>query len=207
VEKGRLEAFSDGVFAVAITLLVLSLAVPGPGVRNTAGRRISLVHQLGTQWPSFAAFVVSFLVIGIMWVNHHTLLGKLARVDRTMLFLNLLLLLFVTTIPFPTHVFAQYLRAGGWDAKVAAALYSAVMEAAAISFNLIYWWAGHKDELLHEHVDAEAHRAAFRQFSVGTIVYLALIGVSFLSAVITLLIHFVIAVFYVFDRTAAREAA
>lgn len=201
MEKARVEAFSDGVFAVAITLLVLSLDIPGPG------QHTSLVHQLDAQWPSFAAYVISFLIIGIMWVNHHTLLGKLARVDRPMLFLNLLLLLFVTAIPFPTHVYAQYLRAGGFNAKVAAALYSGLMEAAAISFNLIYWWAGHKDELLHDHVDADAHRAAFRQFSLGTIVYAALIGVAFLSAVIALLGHFLVAVFYVFDRTAAREAA
>src|SRR5579863_3093459 len=122
MDKGRLEAFSDGVFAVAITLLVLSLNVPGPG------QHTSLVHQLGDQWPSFAAYVISFMVIGIVWVNHHTLIGKLAGADRTILFLNLLMLMFVTVIPFPTHLFAQYLRSGGFNAKIAAAVYGAVME-------------------------------------------------------------------------------
>jgi len=201
VEKGRLEAFSDGVFAVAITLLVLSLDVAGPGHGS------SLVHQLGDQWPSFAAYVVSFLVIGIVWVNHHTLLGKLARTDRTTLFLNLLLLMFVTVIPFPTHVLAEYLRTGGFDAKVAAALYGAVMEGMSIAFGLIYWWAGKHDELLHEHVDAAAHRAGFRRFTIGAVVYLPLIAFAFVSPVLTLLAHFVVAGFYVFDRTVTTAPA
>src|SRR6201992_2175879 len=91
--KGRVEAFSDGVLAVAITLLVLDLHV------DTGGSE-SLAHQLGDKWPSFAAYVVSFFVIGVIWVNHHALFSLIASVDRTLLFYNLLLLMFVTTIPF-----------------------------------------------------------------------------------------------------------
>ena len=114
MERGRVEAFSDGVFAVAITFLVLSIKVPstsGPG---------SLVHQLLKLWPAFAAWLISFMVIGIIWVNHHTFMNKLARVDRAMLFLNLLLL-FVVFIPDPTEIVTNYLTVGGWDAKVAVA--------------------------------------------------------------------------------------
>src|SRR5690348_2858439 len=92
MDRGRLEAFSDGVFAVAITLLALDLAVPVPG-QEALGR------QLVSHWPSFAAYGVSFLTIGIIWVNHHTLFRNFADVDRTMLFLNLLMLFFVVTIP------------------------------------------------------------------------------------------------------------
>jgi len=94
LDSGRLEAFSDGVFAVAITILALNLAVPGPG-------HGPLAAQLAGHWPSFAAYVVSFLTIGIIWVNHHTLFKNFARIDRTLLFLNLLLLLLLfSSLPF-----------------------------------------------------------------------------------------------------------
>jgi uncharacterized membrane protein len=91
VVSGRLEAFSDGVFAVAITLLALDLAVAGPG-------HGSLAHQLADHWPSFVAYVVSFFVIGITWVNHHALIETFVKVDRSLLFLNLVLLMFVVAI-------------------------------------------------------------------------------------------------------------
>ena len=104
MEHGRLEAFSDGVVAVAITLLALNLAVGGPGPRHP-----SLLHQLGHQWPVYAAYVVSFFTIGVIWVNHHSLFRQLAGVDRPTLFLNLLLLLFVVAIPFGTSTLADYL--------------------------------------------------------------------------------------------------
>jgi len=186
------------VFAVAITLLVLDLKVPVPV--HGAG---SVAHQLGDEWPAYAAYLVSFMVIGIIWVNHHTLMAKLARVDRSMLFLNLLLLLVVVLIPFPTSVVAQYLRHGGWDAKVAVAFYSAVMEAMSLAFTAIYLWAGSHHELLDESVDVAAHRSAFRQFGFGVAAYLGLIAVSFLNAEVALAGHFVLAVYYVFDRTSA----
>jgi uncharacterized membrane protein len=108
MDKARLEAFSDGVFAVAITLLALDLGVAGPG----NGR---LSHQLAQRWPAYAAYVVSFFIIGITWVNHHALLRSFAATDRTLLFLNLLLLLFVVAIPFGTSTMATYLRSGGAD--------------------------------------------------------------------------------------------
>src|SRR5262245_47151332 len=110
MNSGRLEAFSDGVFAVAITLLALDLAVPHPG----GPHHPSLTDQLSEHWPSFAAYLVSFLTIGIIWVNHHTLFNNIAHVDRPLLFLNLLMLFFVVSIPFVTTTFADYLRDGGF---------------------------------------------------------------------------------------------
>lgn len=104
-ESGRVEAFSDGVFAIAITLLVLEIKVP-----DDAGDR--LWSALGAMWPSYAAYVVTFLVIGVMWVNHHTVFQCIARVDRKLLFLNLILLMGVAALPWPTAVVAEYLREG-----------------------------------------------------------------------------------------------
>jgi uncharacterized membrane protein len=197
--KGRIEAFSDGVFAVAITLLVLDLKVP-------VGGHDSVARQLGDQWPQAAAYLVSFLVIGIIWVNHHTLMDKLVRVDRGLLFLNLLLLMCVVLIPYPTAVVADYLRRGGWNAKVAVAFYSAVMEAMGLAFSAIYIWAGRHHDLLDESVDVAQHQSALRQFGFGTVAYLGLIALSFVNAEVALGGHFVLAGFYVFDRTAGRMA-
>jgi len=194
MDKNRTEAFSDGVFAVAITLLVLDVNVAGPG-------HGSLAHQLWTIWPSYAAYAVSFLVIGIIWVNHHTLMSRLAKIDRPLLFLNLILLAFVTSIPFPTRLVAQYLRAGGWNANVAAAVYSGVMMGMGFAFVAIHTWAGRHEELLDESVDPVAHRAATRSFGIGASIYPAILCVAFVSAAAAMIAHFVVAGLYVFDRT------
>jgi uncharacterized membrane protein len=103
MRTSRLEAFSDGVFAIAITLLVLDLAVPPV----TEAERDGLWAALGHEWPSYFAYLVSFLVIGIIWINHHTMLTLVERVDRPVLFANLLLLLTVSVIPFPTRLLAE----------------------------------------------------------------------------------------------------
>src|SRR5215468_10964520 len=100
MSTGRAEAFSDGVFAIAITLLVLSIRVAGHG---------TLTEQLLEAWPQYFAYVVSFLTIGIMWMNHHTILAHVTRVDRPLLVLNLLLLMGVVAIPFPTALVADHL--------------------------------------------------------------------------------------------------
>ena len=115
MDRGRLEAFSDGVLAVAITLLVLDLHV------DASEGHPSLGHQLRLLWPQISAYVVSFLVIGVIWVNHHALCLLIGTVDRTLLFVNLVLLLFVTTLPFTTSVLADFISDGGADARWAAA--------------------------------------------------------------------------------------
>src|SRR5689334_19105936 len=127
MDRGRLEAFSDGVFAVAITLLALDLAVAGPG-------HGPLLRQLSEHWPAFAAYLVSFATIGVIWINHQSLLRNVAVVDRTLLFLNLVLLLFVVLIPFATSTTSEYLKTSDEDARVATALYGAVFEGMGLSF-------------------------------------------------------------------------
>jgi hypothetical protein len=108
VDTRRIEAFSDGVFAIAATLLVLDLRLPGPGA---AGH--SVTYQLLHAWPQYFAYAVSFLTIGIMWMNHHTALAHVRRVDRPLLVLNLLLLMGVVAIPFPTALVAEHLHDSG----------------------------------------------------------------------------------------------
>ncbi|HZC53478.1 MAG TPA: TMEM175 family protein [Mycobacterium sp.] len=195
--SGRLEAFSDGVFAIAITLLVLDLAVPARDQVRRGGLGSALAHQ----WPSYFAYLVSFLVIGIIWVNHHTMFSKVNLVDRPVLFANLALLLVVSVLPFPTRLLAEYLTAGS-DAHTAAAVYSTTMLAMGLAYSVL-WIAVTRDVgLLHAHVDPVASRAALRRFGLGSVAYLATVGLSFVSAIATLSVHAALALYYCFDQLA-----
>jgi uncharacterized membrane protein len=194
-DTSRLEAFSDGVFAIAITLLVLALAVPARGSLPEGTLVITLFHQ----WPSYFAYLVSFLVIGIIWINHHTMFSRVRRADRLVLFANLALLLIVTFLPFPTRLLAEYLTAGA-DARTAAAIYSSTMLALSITYSLL-WLAVTRDaRLLHEGLDPVASRRALRRFSLGGVFYLGTVGISFLSPIATLAVHGILAVYYCFDQ-------
>ncbi len=193
MDRSRLEAFSDGVFAVAITLLALNLAVAGPG-------QGSLLDKLGRQWPAFVAYVISFFTIGIIWVNHHALVRNIAVVDRTLLFVNLLLLLFVVAIPFGTATMADYLTAGGQDARVATALYAAVLEGMSLGFLAIFEWTLRDGRTLQP-VPRAARWAVRGRFYVGQVPYLIAFAVAFISPPVSLAIIGLVAVYYIFERT------
>lgn len=197
----RIQAFSDGVFAIAITLLVLDLRVPPRGGDG------SLAHRLGHEWPSYAAYIVSFLVIGIIWVNHHQVLDAVRIVDRPALFANLALLGVVSAIPFPTRMLAEYLTAG-WDGSVAAAVYGATMLAMSIAFTVL-WLVITRERagLLAEHVDAAAARRASVRFGIGFVVYLVAILVALVNAPAALVLHGIIALYYTFDQLRTPSAA
>jgi len=198
-ENGRLETFTDGVLAIAITLLVLDLKVPPHG--TLAGPlSAALLHR----WPSYLAYLVSFLVIGIIWVNHHAMFRLIARIDRKLLFLNLVLLLVAAAIPFPTALLAEYLNAGR-DAHTAAAVYSGTMLAMALAFLAMWGYAAHRANLLHEHIDRAKARAATRRFGAGPVIYLGTVGLSFVDATATLVAHLVIALYYCFDQLTVRQ--
>jgi len=194
----RLEAFSDGVFAIAITLLVLDLAVPA---RDELGHR-SLAAVLARQWPSYFAYLVSFAVIGIIWVNHHAMCTLARRADRLVLFANLFLLLTVSVIPFPTRLLAEYLTAHGQDAHTAAAVYSATMLVMGIAFTGFFLAITRDARLMHTPLDPATVRATLRRFSAGALVYLATVGLAFVSAIVTLIVHALLAAYYCFDQLA-----
>ncbi len=195
--KTRLEAFSDGVFAVAITLLVFNIDVPPLG-------HGPLWAALRHEWPSYAAYAVSFLIIGIIWANHHGIFQQIARVDRPLLFLNLLLLMIVVFIPFPARMLSVYLQAGP-DSHVAAAVYSATMLLMAIAFGLLWGYAVYHPALLEDSVDPHVARSTLPRFVAGTVVYVVTIGVAFISAALCLALHAAVALYYVFDQISAGE--
>jgi uncharacterized membrane protein len=204
MDRSRLEAFSDGVFAVAITLLAFNLAVRGPG------HGVDLVHLLrGPRflWSLFA-YLVSFFTIGIIWVNHHVLIRSIAMVDRTLLFLNLVLLLFVVLIPFATATVASYLPAGSaepWNADVAMAVYSGVFLGMSVGFGAIFEWSLHGGHRLQP-LPPEAHWPARLRFVGGGVVYVVAIAVSLLNAIAGFVIIALVAVYYILERTPSAPA-
>jgi uncharacterized membrane protein len=198
-DSNRTEAFSDGVLAIAVTLLVLGLRVPAAKSLQDTGT--TLAAALVQEWPSYAAYVTSFLIIGIIWVNHHGVFQLVGRVDRITLFLNLLLLMAVVAIPFTTSLLAEYLREGGANARTAALIYSAVMLLMSTGFAVLYTWIARHPALLAEGVDAIAVRASIVRFSaVGTALYVGTLVVALVSAPLCLLAHFLIALYYCFQQ-------
>lgn len=186
----RLESFSDGVIAVAITLLVLGIAVPTPG------RTPSLAHALGVKWPEFAAYVISFVTIGIIWINHHAMINRLRDADHAILILNLLLLMSIGMIPFATGLMASYLRAPHGE-SVAAAVYGGSFLLMAVLFaalnRLILL---RKTELHASEMPLARRRQILARSVVGLIPYAIATALAFVSPYVTLAICAVLAAFY-----------
>lgn len=189
---GRLEAFSDGVLAVAITLLVLNLHVD-----SEAG---GLAVQLRHEWPSFVGYAVSFFVLGIIWVNHHALITFTARVDRALLFYNLMLLLWVTTIPFTTATLAAYARGDGPDTHLAVLLYGGSLEGMALTFTLMLRHILRHDLAAERLTDVEARRRLVR-FGLGGLAYPVAAAVGLVSLPAMLACYALINAFYVLEQT------
>jgi uncharacterized membrane protein len=200
VNKARVEAVSDGVFAIAITLLVLT--IPAPDVHK------NLADELGAHWPSLAAYVVSFAVIGIMWFNHHSIFAHFARVDRVLFYLNLLLLMTIVFLPYPTGILGDRLQSGD-GATTAAVFYSAAMTVNAAAWAAVWLYASSGRRLLNASFPEQQRSAATSAFTSGTLIYPLTIVVAFVNAYACLAVHAALAVFYAFDpvtRRAERDA-
>ena len=191
-DTARLEAFSDGVFAIAVTLLVLDLHVPHslpPGHR--------LAHALAQQWPTYAAYVTSFLTILVMWANHHSIFRHIQRSDNGLLFLNGLLLLVVTTVPFPTSLMAEYLR-DPVNNRTAALVYSGMLLTLAVLFNVLWRYAVRGERLLGDSPDRRAVDTITRSYRFGPLVYLATFAAAFVNVPLCLALNLGLAVFFAF---------
>src|SRR6516162_8690944 len=199
MDRSRLEAFSDGVFAVAITLLALNLTLAGPG-------HGTLPSQLSAHWAAFAGYLVSFFTIGIIWVNHHALVRQIKSVDRTLLFVNQLLLLFVVLIPWSTATVAAYLRHDNWDAKVAMAIFAGVFLGMSAGFGAIFEWTLHGDRV-YQPVPREQHWAARIRFLAGSSVYIIAVVVALFNAYVAFAMMGLVAVYYIFENTPTSPAA
>jgi uncharacterized membrane protein len=187
VRTSRLEAFSDGVFAIAGTLLVLELRVPA----ETTELSTALVRL----WPAYAAYLVSFLTIGIIWVNHHTLLEHCKRVDRRFLYLNLLLLIAVGIVPFPTALVGQYILSPD-GATAALVVYGLGGLLIAVGFTGVFLYATHDHRLVDDKAEARRIRSEGRLFPIGLAAYTLGIALAFFAPVASLAIYGLTALFY-----------
>jgi uncharacterized membrane protein len=195
MNKGRLEAFSDGVIAIAVTLLVLDIHVPEPAPGA------SLADRLGHQWPSYAAYVVSFLTIGIIWINHTAMLRRLASVDHAVMFLNLLLLMTISVLPFTTALLAAYLKAED-GARLAALIYGGSFLLMGVTFFAMQrQLMSVRTHLLEEHVTPEVRSAVLRRNARGVLPYLLATVGALLTPYLTLAICAAVAAFYALPAT------
>ncbi len=197
MSPSRLESFSDGVIAVAITLLVLDIHVPNPGG--------SLAHELGVQWPHYVALVTSFVTIGIIWINHHAMIGRLRAIDHTLMILNLALLLTIVILPFTTSLVAEYVNQSSGQ-HLAAAIYGGSFLLMAIAFTscqrhiLLV-----KPELLRKALPEQERRHILGRALTGLVPYAVATAVAPLSAYATLVICAAIAAFYASPFATASE--
>jgi uncharacterized membrane protein len=187
MRTSRLEAFSDGVFAIAATLLVLELRVPTEST-DLSGALLNL-------WPAYAAYLVSFLTIGIIWVNHHTLLEHCKRVDRRFLYLNLMLLVAVGIVPFPTALVGQYILSEH-GATAALVVYGLGGLLIAIAFTGVFLYATHDHRLVGDTAAARGIRKEGRLFPIGLAAYSVGIALAFVAPLASLAVYGLTALFY-----------
>jgi uncharacterized membrane protein len=195
MNKSRVEAFSDGVFAIAITLLVLTIAQPND-------YRI-LRQQLANHWYSLAAYVVSFAIIGIMWLNHHSIFTHFERIDRGLFYLNLFLLMTITFLPYPTGVLGEAL-AKGRGTQTAAVFYGITMTVNAIAWAGLWLYGSHKRRLLRATFPEEERALATLLFTIGVVMYTLAVGVAFWNAYVFLGLQAAVALYYALDPVSRR---
>src|SRR5712691_1750759 len=198
----RLEAFSDGVFAVAITLLVLNIKIPG---MDSASKPLDedLWRRLLEEWPSLVAYVTSFATIGIMWLNHHRLFTHIKRTDTGLLLLNLLLLLFIVLVPVPTALLAEYVVRPNEHA--AAIIYSGTFFVMACCFNLLWRYDSYNNRILGKEADTRAVAAISRQYLFGPLFYLITFGLAFINVPSSIVLNFLFALFFAVPGRPPRQ--
>ena len=189
----RLETFADGVFAIAATLLVLN--VDAQIRRDAPDLGASLLHI----WPSYVAYAASFVTIGIMWINHHTIMTQVERADRRFLMANIGLLMCIAFFPFTTRLVAEHVRGSG--AEAAALAYGFTAVATAILFNLTWFYAALGKRLLRRDADQAVVQGITRSYIPGPWIYLGATLVAFVSPVTSIVLFGLIALFYVVESS------
>ncbi|WBB77131.1 TMEM175 family protein [Micromonospora sp. WMMD1128] len=191
-DASRVEAFSDAVIAIVLTLMAVELLQFGPDAPDDKG----LPAALGHEWRAYLAYVITFAVVGQVWLTHHNMWRYVCRVDQMLLVFNLLLLMFVAAIPFTANLLADYLRGTAGEQRLTAALYVGTVLGEAFFFNLSWWWARRRG-LLHPDLDPRLARAVARRFRLGPLLYLVAFAVVFVDPILSLLAYLLLVGLYV----------
>ena len=189
----RLETFADGVLAIAATLLILNVDA------QVADHAPDLGDRLLEIWPSYAAYAVSFLTIGIIWVNHHAIMEQVERADRVFLFLNVGFLLVVAFIPFPTRLVAEHVRHEG--ATAAALAYGITLTVTALMFNAVWFYASVGGRLLRRDHDPKAVKGITRSYLPAPWIYLAMTLVALVDPTASVILYGAFALFWVIESS------
>lgn len=197
-DTGRIEAFSDGVFAIAITLLVIEIGVPHVGGEE------SLFAALAKQWPSYLGYAISFITIGIVWANHHNRFRYIVRSNHVLLFLNTLFLMCVAFIPFPTALLAEYMKDPEYQTTVVA-VYSGVLLVTSIFFVTLWLYASSGYRLLDRSLSPGALRVMTRRYVVGTLLYAVTFVISFVSVTLALTLIIGLALTFMLPEPGSRS--
>jgi TMEM175 potassium channel family protein len=193
MSTARLETFSDGVFAIAATLLILDVhRAPG-----------SIAHGLVHAWPSYAAYAISFLTIGIIWANHHTVFSQIGRVDRAFLMINVVFLMVVAFSPYPTRVLASSLREGG---KAGAFAYGLTFMVMSLCYAALWFYAARNGRLLRADADPKTVSGISRSFAPGSLMYMTATLSALVSGYLAVALFAAIALFYVFESSVFGRA-
>lgn len=192
-DSARVEAFSDAVIAIVLTLMSVELFGLVPGDTSAESLGAALAHE----WPAFLAYVISFLIVGQIWVTHHNMWRYVERVDQTLLALNLALLLFVAPIPWTASLLAEYLRGSHEEQVLTAGIYVGVILGEAVFFNIGWWWAARRG-LLDARMHPDLVRAVSRRYRVGPLLYLIAFAAVFVNAVLSLALYVLLIGLYIF---------
>ncbi|HEY2065101.1 MAG TPA: TMEM175 family protein [Gemmatimonadaceae bacterium] len=187
----RIEAFSDAVFAIIITLLVLELRVP----RRDALHGMSLAEALWHQWPVYVAVVLSFLQVGVVWANHHAMFHYIRRTDHRLLIYNLLLLLCAAMLPFTSALIAEYARAGQEELRLAALIYSGTLGICGMFFSTV-WQHALNARLVNPHANPFRLQALRIHWMLVPVFYGVAFLLALLNARVSLVIYLVLLVYY-----------
>jgi len=195
METGRLETFADGVFAIAATLLILSVGV---GIESSQG--VHLRQELLSSWPSYVAYVVSFMTIGIIWANHHTVMNQIARADRTFLMLTVVFLMVVAFIPFPTRLVQLYIS-DPTNAAAATVAYGITLTLTAVTFNALWFYAVRGGRLLRADADERTVQGISKTFRLGPWIYLVITFVAVKAPKVGAIGFLLFALFWVIESS------
>ena len=199
-DTGRIEAFSDGVFAIAITLLIIEIGVPHledepPGT--------TLPQALVGLWPSYLGYVIGFLQIGVIWANHHNRFRFIERSDHGLLFLNILFLMCVAFIPFPTALLAEYLERTASERETAGVIYAGTLAVTAVFFTLLWLYAA-ANRLVDRNLDPSLVRAMTRRYLLGTVAYLLVFVLAYVNVAASLILIVILALLFVLPEPGDR---
>ncbi|NES94696.1 MAG: DUF1211 domain-containing protein [Desertifilum sp. SIO1I2] len=189
LSKGRIEAFSDGVFAIVITLLILEIKVPEI---PTAQVTTELLPRLQELTPKLLSYVTSFLVIGTYWVAHHNAFHYARRGDRLLLWINILYLMCLTFIPFPTALLGEYA-----PDSVAVAIYGVTLLVTAIVFNGMWWYIAYSPGLLRPETNPRVVKQVTRGGILGLVAYTLALALAFMNPPLSITLQVLLPIFFI----------